>query len=126
MRKCLLFAVALLGLGCSSQDSEILAQVFHRTTEKVEKAAGGNINHFANRLQSTATPTIGLAERVQTRLKWDRYLDGLQITVEDKAPGIVLVRGEMPDIAKKQRVIDLTRSTMGVKDLVDELKLPKD
>jgi hypothetical protein len=38
----------------------------------------------------------------------------------------VKVTGKMPDLAKKQRVLDLCRSTAGVMDVVDGLTLPKE
>lgn len=112
--------------GCSAQDGDILAKVFQRAGEKLEAAAGGNTNQFAGRLRTTAQPSIGLVERVETRLKWDRYLDGVEVVVESNEPGVVKVKGKMPDIAKRQRVLDLARSTAGIKDVIDELTLPKE
>jgi hypothetical protein len=116
----------LASAGCSARDGDILARVFRRAGEKLEAAAGGSTNQFAGRLRSTAKPTIGLAERVETRLKWDRYLDGVEVGVESAEAGVVKVTGKVPDLAKKQRVLDLCRSTAGVKDVVDEMTLPKD
>jgi osmotically-inducible protein OsmY len=118
--------MVLMLAGCSAHDGDILAKVLQRTGEKLEAAAGGTTNQFAGRLRSTAKPTIGLAERVETRLKWDRYLDGIEVTVESNEAGVVKVKGKVPDVAKQQRVLDLARSTAGVKDVIDELTLPKE
>ena len=104
MRYASVFVVLLAG--CGSQDGDILARVFRKTGEKLEAAAGGSPNQFAGRLRSNASP-IGLADRVKTRLQWDRYLEGVEIQVESTAEGVVKVKGKVGDQAKKQRVIDL-------------------
>lgn len=116
----------LLVSGCSTKDGEILAQVVQRTGKKLEAAAGGTPNQFAGRLRSTANPTIGLAERVETRLRWDRFLEGTKIEVELKEEGVVKLKGTAVELSKKQRALDLARATLGVKDVVDELASPKE
>lgn len=125
--RCRLFLILVpLLAGCTARDGDLLSQALRRAGEKLEAAAGGNANQFAGRLRSTARPTIGLVERVETRLKWDRYLDGLEVVVEGGEAGVVKVKGKMPDVAKRQRVLDLARSTVGVKDVIDQLTLPKE
>ncbi|MFO0876984.1 MAG: BON domain-containing protein [Gemmataceae bacterium] len=116
----------LMGLGCSSQDGDLMARIMQRTGEKLETTAGGSTNQFAGRLRSTAQPSIGLAERVDTRLRWDRYVDGVEVQVEFVEEGVVRLKGAVPDLARKQRILDITRTTMGVKDVRDELVLPKE
>lgn len=125
MRLRYVFVPLLCCVGCGARDGELLSQVFDRASRKFEAAAGGSTNQFAGRLRSTARPTIGLAERVETRLRWDRYLEDVEVTVESSEPGIVKVKGKVPDLAKKQRVLDLSRSTTGIKDVIDQLTLPK-
>ena len=115
----------VLFAGCASQDGDILARVFRKTGEKLEAAAGGSANQYAGRLRSHASP-IGLADRVKTRLQWDRYLEGVQVEVESTPDGVVKVKGQVPDLAKKERVVDLARATTGVKEVVEELQLPKE
>jgi osmotically-inducible protein OsmY len=126
MRTRPLLILVLLVAGCTARDGDLLGQALQRAGQKLETAAGGNANQFAGRLRTTARPSIGLAERVETRLKWDRFLDDVEVVVESPEPGVVKVKGKMPDIAKRQRVLDLARSTVGVKDVVDELTLPKE
>jgi osmotically-inducible protein OsmY len=126
MRTRLLLVPVLLLAGCTARDGDLLSQALRRAGEKLETAAGGNANQFAGRLRTTAKPSIGLAERVETRLKWDRFLDGVEVVVEGGEAGVVKLKGKMPDIAKRQRVLDLARSTVGVKDVLDELTLPKE
>jgi hypothetical protein len=121
-------SVALLLLllaGCKAQDGDILAKVLRRTGQKIETAAGGTTNQFAGRLRSS-TSRYGLAERVQTRLRWDRYVEGEQVAVENPSTGVVKVKGNVADLAKKERVLDLARATTGVNEVIDELKLPKE
>jgi osmotically-inducible protein OsmY len=119
----LLFVI--LVVGCKAEDGDILARVCQRTGQKIEAAAGGTPNQFAGKLRSSVSP-YGLADRVKTRLQWDRYLEGVEIVVESPSEGVVKVKGKVPDLAKKQRVLDLARSTTGVKTVIDELTLPKE
>jgi osmotically-inducible protein OsmY len=111
--------------GCSARDGDILAQVFRKAGEKIESAAGGSPNQLAGRFRANASP-IGLADRVKTRLQWDRYLEGVEVEVESTPDGVVKLKGKMPDLAKKERVLDLARATTGVKEVIDELQVPKE
>ena len=111
--------------GCSAQDGDLLARVFRKAGEKIETAAGGTPNQFAGRLRSHTSP-IGLADRVKTRLQWDRYLEGVEVEIEASPEGVVKLKGTVPDLAKKERVLDLARATSGVKEVVEELVLPKE
>jgi hypothetical protein len=120
---CCCFLLLFLA-GCGAQDGDLLAQVFRRAGQKIEAAAGGTPNQFAGRLRTNTSP-IGLADRVKTRLQWDRYLDGVTVEVEGTPDGVVKVKGRVPDLAKKERILDLARATSGVKDVVDELQLPR-
>jgi hypothetical protein len=111
--------------GCKGSDADVLARVFRRAGEKIEAAAGGSPGQFAGRLRSATSP-YGLAERVQTRLRWDRHLDGASVEVESPSPGVVKLKGKAPDLAKKQRALELARATTGVTEVIDELRLPKE
>jgi hypothetical protein len=115
----------LLLAGCSRQDGDLLARIFRRTGEKIEVATGGTPNQFAGRLRSNTSP-IGLADRVRTRLQWDRFLEGVEIEIESSLEGTVKLKGKVADLQKKQRILDLARATTGVKEVVDEIELPKE
>lgn len=119
---CLLLLIPLAGC---ARDADLLTKVFRRTGAKIETAAGGSANQFANRLRTNASP-IGLADRVKTRLQWDRFLEGISVEIESTPDGVVKVKGQAPDAAKKQRVLDLTQATTGVKEVIDEVRLPKE
>src|SRR5262245_26697856 len=111
--------------GCGARDGDLLAQVFRKAGEKIESAAGGTPNQLAGRWRTNASP-IGLADRVKTRLQWDRYLEGVEVEVENTAEGVVRLKGKVADQAKKERVLDLARATTGVKEVVEELQVPKE
>ncbi|MFM7150352.1 MAG: BON domain-containing protein [Gemmataceae bacterium] len=122
-----LLVAAFIGLsGCSSRDVELLGEVMQKASEKAEKALGGNAQQFAIRLQSPSQPSIGLAEQVESRLKWDRNLEGVDLVVSSPDQGVIKISGKVQDIAKKQRIMDLAKATIGVDEVVDEIEAPKE
>lgn len=115
----------LLACGCGPRDGDLLAQVGRRVGQKLEAASGGSPSQFAGRFRTSASP-IGLADRVKTRLQWDRYLDGIAFAIDSPSEGVVKVAAKVPDEAKKNRVLDLARATTGVTDVIDAVELPKE
>lgn len=118
---------AFIGLsGCSSRDVELLGEVMQKVSEKAESALGGKAQQFANRLQSPNQPPIGLAEQVESRLKLDRNLEGVDLVVSSPDHGVIKISGKVQDVAKKQRIMDLAKATIGVDEVVDEIEAPKE
>jgi hyperosmotically inducible protein len=62
-----------------------------------------------------------LISRVYSRVHWDRTLVGAAIDLEVLADGTAILRGVVPDAAAKQRATVLTRDTVGVTRVNDEL-----
>jgi osmotically-inducible protein OsmY len=117
--------LALLAAGCKAKDGDILAQVFHRTGQKIGAAAGDGPARVVSRLRASAGEA-SLAARVSNRIHWDRYLAKLDIEVSTTAAGVVTLRGAVPDRSIRQRVLDLARSTTGVQRVDDRLTLPNE
>ena len=59
--------------------------------------------------------------RVYSRLHWDKVLVGSALDLEVSADGTAVLRGAVPDDAAKKRAVVLTRDTVGVTQVVDEL-----
>jgi hypothetical protein len=64
---------------------------------------------------------MGLPSRVYSRVHWDRALNGSRIEVHVMRSGAVLLRGNVPDLASRDRALMLTRDTVGVTEVIDEL-----
>jgi osmotically-inducible protein OsmY len=118
-------ALVLLCAGCKARDGDLLVQVCRKTSEKVQALAGQTPEQLGVRLRGTVGDA-SVAARVHNRIHWDRYLALLDVDVEVPTPGAVVLRGQVPDLSIKQRILDLTRSTTGVHTVEDRMTLPKE
>lgn len=70
---------------------------------------------------------MGVQARVYSRLRWDKDLAGAKLEVDDveddDTGGAVVVRGEVDDDAAKEKAIKLAKDTVGVKRVVDAIKV---
>jgi osmotically-inducible protein OsmY len=64
---------------------------------------------------------MGVHPRVYARLHWDKSLNGARIEVHMLRDGVVLLRGVVPDATAKAHAVALTRDTVDVTGVVDEL-----
>jgi osmotically-inducible protein OsmY len=118
----LLFVLPLLLMaGCKESDGETLRKVARKTGEKLEGTARP-VHVATSPLRGSFTET-GLAARVETRIRNDRYLAGHRLTVRGAAEGTVAVSGTVPEPSVKTRAIDLAKSTLGVEKVIDEVKV---
>ena len=106
-------ALVLLGSGCKARDGDILMEVCRKTGQKAAVLAGTAAAPSTTVLHGSAGE-ISVAGRVQNRIRWDRYLSNLQIEVRTTTPGVVALQGKSPDLAIKQRILDLAKATSGV------------
>lgn len=125
MRLVALLSLCLLIVGCSSADGELLRQICSRTGKKLETTAGNAPGELAARFRVPIVP-MGPADRVQKRVQWDRFLDGVQIDIDSPAEGVVRLRGTVKNVAIKERIAELAKATVDVKEVRDELRLPKE
>ena len=121
MRHVLLVLLPLALVGCKESDGENLRQIARRTGERLDRAA--------RPVNDAATPLCGslgelsVAARVDSRIRHDRYLAGHHFTVRGDRQGVVTVTATVPDKSIKARALDLARSTLGVEDVIDEVKV---
>jgi osmotically-inducible protein OsmY len=120
---CLLCGLALIIAGCSKGDTERLARVGRKITEKVEANTNDRLNTGWQSFRANMKEN-GLTARVSTRLRWDSMLADTPIDVEASG-GIVTLSGTVANLEQRRRAVALAESTVGVEKVVDLLELPK-
>jgi hyperosmotically inducible periplasmic protein len=66
---------------------------------------------------------MGVQARVYARLHWDKALNDAAISVEVQKGGLITLRGTVADRSAKTKAAELTRDTVGVERVVDDLKI---
>jgi osmotically-inducible protein OsmY len=114
--------VVLALCGCSGDDVDRLSRIGRKVAEKCEGVLGGAKGYFAGSGNSTNEPedTSRLVHRVQMRLRYEKDLKGLSFEVENDA-GAITLKGTVRNAEQRQRAVQLTRSTVGVSRVQDEL-----
>lgn len=122
-----LLGVALLtglGHGCGHDDADCLARIGRKTmarAESVSEPANGRLAAGWQALRGVV-PEPGPADRVSLRLRWDKELAGVEITVTAVPDGVEL-RGKVRNDEQRQRAGELARATLGVENVVDALEV---
>jgi len=107
-------------VGCKESDGENLRQIARKAGEKLDRAARP-VGDAASPLRGSLGEHSAAA-RADSRIRHDRYLAGHRFTVRGEGP-IVTVTATVPDASMKTRALDLARSTVGVEDVIDEVKV---
>jgi len=119
--------LALLACGCGGEDVDRLGRICTKAAGKVQDMAGGSHGKMANGWQvvcgavSDTTPEA----RVAVRLRWDKLLADADVRVKSAGPGAVRLEGTVADASQQVRAKELTESTQGVEQVVDELTVGK-
>ena len=66
---------------------------------------------------------LGIQGRVYSRLRWDKHVSTERLDVEASERGIVVLRGQVPSQAAKQKAVQLARDTVGVERVEDKLSV---
>ncbi|MBX6315341.1 MAG: BON domain-containing protein [Isosphaeraceae bacterium] len=69
----------------------------------------------------TSVHDMGVLSRVYSRLHWDKALTTSLLEVDVQAGGITTLRGSVPDAASKAKAVALTKDTVGVTQVIDQL-----
>ncbi|MGP0063166.1 MAG: BON domain-containing protein [Isosphaeraceae bacterium] len=67
---------------------------------------------------------LPLHHRVYSRIHWDKMLHDAKIQVHMLRDGVVLLRGTVPTEAARRHAVDLTKDSVGVKAVINELTIP--
>jgi hypothetical protein len=117
----LLLLLLLALAGCKARDGETLRKVVRKSSEKLQNAARPMNDAAPAWCGSLGEPS--LAGRVENRIRHDRYLAAHRFAVRAAGPGAVAVSATVPAESVKARALDLARSTLGVENVIDEVKL---
>jgi len=71
----------------------------------------------------TSVQNMGIEARVYGRLHWDKELNGSSIELEVRNASEAIIRGSVPTAAMKAKAVALTRDTVGVTRVIDELTI---
>lgn len=123
MRKTAILLILTLA-GCSGQDVDRLGRVCLKAAGKFDSLTGGSRGKLAmtwNAVRSSWTD--GIDSRVLMRVRWEKTLADLEIEAEVVEPGVVRLKGAVPE-EFKQRILDIAQNTQGVEKVVDEMIPP--
>jgi hypothetical protein len=69
----------------------------------------------------TSVHNMGVAARVYGRLHWDKALYNAKVDVEVRKDGVAVLTGSVADPSARAKAVELTRDTVGVNQVVDQL-----
>jgi osmotically-inducible protein OsmY len=104
------------------------------TTEKIKEKVEGAVDSIKKGAVSAeeyakekwaqareGVTKLGMESRVYARLHWDKSLNGSKIELGSPRAGVVSLSGSVADAKAKAKAVELTRDTVGVTDVVDNL-----
>jgi osmotically-inducible protein OsmY len=115
---CVVFVGVALGAFGQQKDSDSIGDKVDRGVREVEsrlRDTWGDIKRGTHRMT--------IQGRVYARLYWDKSLADGTIRIETKDKGVVVLKGSVPTREAKRRAVELTDSTVGVHETVDELAI---
>ncbi len=122
-RRILCCLAALTCSSCSNGDSDRLSSIWHKAGAHLIAFTGGIRQRLSSgweSIQSRSGPESALRERVAARLRSDKVFAESAIEVEVQGTTVTL-RGQAPDVAGRQRAVELAQGTLGVEQVTDEL-----
>jgi hyperosmotically inducible protein len=69
----------------------------------------------------TSVHNMGVAARVYGRLHWDKALYNAKVDVDVQKDGVAVLSGSVGDPMARAKAVELTRDTVGVNKVVDQL-----
>ena len=90
-----------------------------RSIRKGLEEAGDAIREQFSRTRESVH-SMGVAARVYGRLHWDKQLTSSTLDIDVKE-GVATLRGSVPTAKAKARALELTRETVGVIQVIDQL-----
>ncbi len=69
----------------------------------------------------TSVQNMGIESRIYGRLHWDKDLNGSLIDLEVKDASVAILKGVVPSAVVKSKAVALTRDTVGVTQVIDQL-----
>lgn len=66
---------------------------------------------------------LGVRGRVYARVHWDKTLTSEPIRIEVEDTDVVVLTGRVPDESAREKAVRLAEDTVGVREVVDRLKV---
>jgi hyperosmotically inducible periplasmic protein len=85
----------------------------------LRKAGDATREQFAK--VRTGVHNMGVESRVYGRIHWDKALNDASIELTATDDGVITLNGTVADAKAKTRAVDLTRETVGVSKVIDQL-----
>lgn len=119
---CFTAFLCLAVAGCSDADADKLRMVGDRTYDRAANIVQQTWEELGRTLldQQPAPKEPDLLTKVQSRLKWERDLEGLPI-VASVANDVVTLTGTVKTKEQKAQAVKLVEATVGVGKVNDEL-----
>jgi len=119
-------AVAWTGVGRAQQGvgeklGESLDEAGKVIKRGIQRSSEAVRESFAR--TKTSVQNMGIEARIYGRLHWDKDLNGSLIELEVRNASEAIVRGTVPSDAAKSKAIALTRDTVGVTRVIDQLSV---
>lgn len=114
----------ILGSGCNRQDTDHLAEIgkiLAHKTNVLTSQAQEDLRRKWEGLHRVHDNSM-LARRVATRIQYDKQLENISISVKSEGE-IIELSGMVQDDQQRQRAVDLARTTVGVEQVKDEMKI---
>lgn len=119
--------LALTAGGCSDTDAEKLRKVGDKTYDRVTQLAQQTIDELGRTLfeKKAVSTEPDIAARVEQRLKWDRDLEGLTVSVSHQA-GTITLKGIVKTASQQEKAVVIAEQTVGVTNVTNELTIAKE
>jgi hypothetical protein len=107
--------------------SELPAQ--EGTAEKIGRRIDRGLEQLGQEVQEAwaevrkTVDKLGVQGRVYGRLRWDKALADEPIEVDVEGKDVVALTGRVPDEAARQKAVQLARDTVGVREVLDRLRI---
>ena len=102
-----------------------------KDSDSIEDKVDRGVRAVESRLRESwgdikqATHRMTVQGRVYARLYWDKSLTDSTIRIEPKDKGVIVLKGSVPTREAKRRAVELSDSTVGVHETVDELAVAR-
>jgi hypothetical protein len=125
-------AVAALGLTwtCAgrAQDPDTGKKIGEKVDSAIQdiksglrKAGDAAREQFAK--ARTSVHNMGVESRVYGRIHWDKALNDATIELTTTEDGVITLKGTVADAKARTKAVELTRDTVGVTKVVDQLAI---
>ena len=93
-----------------------------RTLDRGLDELGQELRQGWSQIRSTVD-RLGVQGRVYGRFGWDKAIAGASIDVQVQGEDVVVLSGSVPKESARKKAIELANDTVGVREVVDKLRV---